>query len=327
MAEIQFIEDIKDTVTDFKKKVGNRNFYLICGGIGAVGIWLLLRKKEKYTGEYVNADEIVGYPTWSGYSEYGYESGSGGGGSDGSNDGGGSNGSDGSNGSSAGNGTGSWGGGSTSGSGSIVGGVVGDEILDYQDEEEKEIVDAWWSGTTSRDDYDTTSKNDAFWKYYDEVTGGGNYYTVKYDDGSKKTFYRPNKPQGVDSDGDGKISVSFDRDGNMISSEFTEGHTTVHRYGDEVTTTVHSSDRRASNSKTTKQDVTDLPTYTGSKKSSSSSSGGKSITVSRGSSSSSKNKDVASKISGGYTSSSSSLKTNKSTAKVSKPGKNAKKIG
>lgn len=316
MAEIEIIEEFKDNVGKIKKKMGDKNFYIMVTGLGAVGLYLIFRRKELAI-EYENATDIVGYPEVDG------EISGGGGSSDFENNwgdlfpsvdedlnnnqnnnnamGGGSN-----------------GGGSVSGGGDII-----DEDNIIENKPHGNIVSEK-EYSSQKDYYDPTSKNDAFWDYYNRVTGGGTYIQKTYEDGSKKTFYRPNRPSGVDVNGDGGLSVSFDRNGNVISSEFFDGDVTVSKYGDSVTTTVHSSDRRKENSSSVTQDVTTLPTYKKpSKNNGSSSSKGNSVTVSK----SDKNKgSVSSNINKGY-SSGSSIKNNHSTAKPSKPSKNAKPIG
>lgn len=311
MAEIEIIDDFKDSIGKIKKKMGDKQFYILVTGLGAVGLYLIFRRKELAI-EYENATDIVGYPEVDG------EISGGGGGSDFKNNwsdlfpsinedlnnnqnnnnsmGGGSN------------------GGSISGGGDII-----DEDNIIENKPHGNIVSEK-EYSSQKDYYDPTSKNDAFWDYYNRVTGGGTYIQKTYEDGSKKTFYRPNRPSGVDVNGDGGLSVSFDRNGNVISSEFFDGDVTVSKYGDSVTTTVHSSDRRKENSSSVTQDVTTLPTY---KNNGPSSSKGNSVTVSK----SDKNKgSVSSNINKGY-SSGSSIKNNHSTAKPSKPSKNAKPIG
>lgn len=315
MAEIEIIEEFKDNVGKIKKKMGDKNFYIMVTGLGAVGLYLIFRRKELAI-EYENATDIVGYPEVDG------EISGGGGGADFENNwsdlfpsvnedlnnnqnnnnsmGGGSN-----------------GGGSVSGGGDII-----DEDNIIENKPHGNIVSEK-EYSSQKDYYDPTSKNDAFWDYYNRVTGGGTYIQKTYEDGSKKTFYRPNRPSGVDVNGDGGLSVSFDRNGNVISSEFFDADVTISKYGDSVTTTVHSSDRRKQHSTSKTQDITTLPTYKGNKNNSSSK--GNSVTVSK----SDRNKgSVSSNINKGYTSSSSSsIKNNKSTATIKKPSKNAKPIG
>lgn len=105
------------------------------------------------------------------------------------------------------------------------------------------------------------SPQSAFQNYYNDVTGGGQYYEQIYDDGSKEYVYAPNVPQGVDKNNDGKISVSYGANGKVTSSELQD-HNAVWTYKGKVYDNKIGSDGKRVSSKVFSS-MKNLPTYTG----------------------------------------------------------------
>lgn len=62
MAEIQFIEDAKEILSDIKKKTGKKGLYIILGGLGVVGAYLAYKSFNSPT-KLVPAEGYSGYPT------------------------------------------------------------------------------------------------------------------------------------------------------------------------------------------------------------------------------------------------------------------------
>ena len=159
----------------------------------------------------------------------------------------------------------------------------------YSDNEQNVVISEKVLSDSATAEYNTWSTVGAFRKYYDEVTGGGQTIKQTLKDGTTKTVYRPYVKDGIDKNNDGGLSVSFDKDGNLVSSEFNDRSVSVSMYDNVVTTKVYDKTRKASNAGVEKTNVKDLPTYTeektyvqGSntpKSSGGSSSSGKSVTV------------------------------------------------
>ena len=105
------------------------------------------------------------------------------------------------------------------------------------------------------------SPQSAFQNYYNDVTGGGQYYKQIYDDGSKEYVYEPNIPQGIDKNGDGGLTVSYGPNGKLVNTELQD-HNAVWTYGGKVYDNKIGSNGKVSASKIF-DSMKNLPTYTG----------------------------------------------------------------
>jgi len=258
---IEVVDEIQDIGTDIKKKFGKKGLYIV-GGVGVIGAIYLLTKSNSGTSTTSNASEVTGYPSVDENSDLildkindlsdeikeGKESAVDNadkiGGADGA-------------------------------GGSAV--IISDNGK-YDDssiyDSSKNIVERKILSDSSTADYDTDTTQGAFDAFYDEVTGGGVLYSETDINGNKKAYYSPNKKAGVDSNNDGQLTVSKNKNGNTTNTELNNS-TAVHTYDGKVYVDKFDSSGHKTGT-TTYNSAKDLPTYTGKE---SSSGNAKSVTV------------------------------------------------
>ena len=273
---IDFVEDIKDNVQNLTKTKKGKTA-LVIGGVGVVGLVFLMTRGDQ--SKLVNADEIVGYPSVGENSEtiLGaindlkdnlYNTGI----KDTID-----------NADKVGGSSGAGGGLTVVDKGNIkdleytFGGSPNTTVNKASAQKNLSVTVRDVTGVSKRD---TSTLAGALQEFYDQQTGGGISYTVTDENGKKKNYYRPNRKQGNDSNGDGKVSVSYDKSGKLTSSELNEIKS-VHSYDGKVYVDTIGSDGKKKNT-TVYNSVKDLPTYTGSdRKTTSGSKSGQSVTVTR----------------------------------------------